>query len=277
MARAGYAARGIVYIIVGGFALLAALGSGGGTTGTRGALYTLLTQPFGSALLAAVALGLLCFSIWRLSQAVLDADRLGSEWKALLRRTGFAISAAVNAALAISAVALLLGLSSGAGDSEGSAKDWTAYLLSAPFGRWLVGAVGLIIVGTGIGVAVRAWTGTFEERLALDEGTRKWVIPAGRLGFFARALVFLIIGGFLVLAALHADASEAKGLAGVLRTLQQQTYGWILLGITALGLFAFGAFQFIVAYYRRIDAPDPTDIGREAQIKAKAAAHALTR
>jgi hypothetical protein len=109
-------------------------------------------------------------------------------------RTGFAVSAAVNAALAVSAVALLLGLSSGAGDGEGSAKDWTAYLLSAPFGRWLVGAVGLSVAGPGVGVGVKAWKGTFEERLALNEGARRWVIPMGRLGFFARAVVLLIVG-----------------------------------------------------------------------------------
>jgi hypothetical protein len=183
----------------------------------------------------------------------------------------------VNAGLAISAVALLLGLSSGAGDSEGAAKDWTAYLLAAPFGRWLVGGVGLIIVATGVGVGIKAWNGTFEERLALHGETRRWAVPAGRLGFFARALVFMIVGGFLVLAAIHADPSEAKGLAGALRTLQQQPYGWVLFGVTALGLFAFGAFQFVVAYYRRIDAPDPGEIGREAQTKAKAAVHVLTR
>ena len=87
----------------------------------------------------------------------------------------------------------------------------------------------------------------------------------------------MIVGGFLVLAAIHANASEAKGLAGALRTLQQQPYGWVLLGVTALGLFAFGAFQLVVAYYRRIDAPNPSEIAREAQTKAKAAVHALTR
>ena len=80
MARVGYTARGVVYMIVGGFAVLAAFGSGGETTGTRGALYSLLTQPFGYALLGAVALGLLCFSLWRLLQALLDADRLGTDW-----------------------------------------------------------------------------------------------------------------------------------------------------------------------------------------------------
>src|SRR3954453_1835433 len=142
-------------------------------------------------------LGPLCFSLWRLLQALLDADRLGTDWRAAMRRTGFAVSAAVNAALAVSAVHLFLGLSWGAGDGEGSAKDWTACLLSAPFGRWLVGAAGLTIAGTGVGVGLKAWKGAFKERLALSGGARRWVMPMGRLGFFARAVVLLIVGGFL--------------------------------------------------------------------------------
>ena len=101
MARIGYTARGVVYMIVGGLAVLAAFGSGGETTGTKGALHTLVTQPFGYALLAVVALGLLCFTLWRLLQALLNVDQLGSDWKAAMRRTGFAASAAVNAALAV--------------------------------------------------------------------------------------------------------------------------------------------------------------------------------
>jgi hypothetical protein len=277
MARIGYTARGVVYMIVGGLAVLAAFGSGGETTGTKGALHTLVTQPFGYVLLAAVALGLLCFSLWRLLQALLNVDQLGTDWKAAMRRTGFAASAAVNAALAVSAVALILGFSSETSDGEGSAKDWTAYLLSAPFGRWLVGAAGLIVAGTGVGVAIKAWKGSFEERLALDKSAREWVIPMGRLGFFARAVVLLIVGSFLVLAALHANPSEAKGLAGALRTLQAQPLGWLLFGITALGLFAFGAFQFVVAYYRSIDAPNPEEIGREVRSRGKAVAQVLTR
>jgi len=117
--------------------------------------------------------------------------------------------------------------------------------------------------------------GTFKERLALSRSARGWVMPMGRLGFFARAVVLLIVGGFLALAALHADPSEAKGLAGALRAIQAQPFGRLLFSITALGLFTFGAFQFVVAYYRRIDAPEPEEIGREIQSRGRAAAEAL--
>ena len=277
MARAGYSARGVVYVIVGGFAVVAAIGSGGRTTGTKGALYSILSQPFGAVLLLVVAVGLLCFAAWRLAQAALDVDHLGTDWKALARRIGFGVGAIANLALAFSAFALVFGTSSGSRDGEGSARDWTAYLLSAPFGQWIVGALGLIVFGTGIGVALKGWKRTFEERLALDHNARRWVIPVGRLGFLARGLVFMLVSVFLVLAALHANAREAKGLAGALRSLEEQSYGWVLLGITALGLVAFGAFQFVTAYYRRIDAPDFEEAARDAKRGAKAVAHGLTR
>jgi H+/Cl- antiporter ClcA len=81
----------------------------------------------------------------------------------------------------------------------------------------------------------------------------------GRLGFAARGIVFLVIGGFLVAAAIHSRASQARGLGGALDALAAQPFGWILLAVTAAGLFAFGAFSMVEARYRHIDAPDLDD------------------
>jgi hypothetical protein len=273
MARLGYAARGVVYVLVGALAFMAALGSGGRTTDTKGALATLVWQPFGSALLAGVALGLFCFAAWRLAQSVLDADQLGTEWKAIIRRAGFAVSAVANAGLGLYAAGLALGTAARARDGESSARDWTAQLLSAPFGQLLVGAVGLIVLGTGIAIAIKGWKGNVEENLRLTPTTRAWVVPLGRFGYLARGLVFVIIGGFLLLAAVHADAGEAHGLGGALMELRKQPYGWSLLGVSALGLFAFGAFEFVVAGYRRIAVPEVgatvTAVKRQAEAVAR--------
>ena len=253
LARFGYAARGLVYLIVGGLAVLAALGRGQGTPDSRGALTTLLSTPYGGVVLGLVALGLLCFALWRLAQALLDADHLGADAKALVRRAGFAISAIANIALAMSALGLI---SSVVASGGGSARDWTEYVLSLPFGQWLVALVGLGVIGTGLGTAWKGWTASFQRRLTVDADAARWAVPIGRAGHLARGLVFVLAGGFLMLAALRANAREVRGLAGTLRALQEQPYDWTLLLVTAVGLFAFGAFQFVAARYRRIHPPD---------------------
>jgi hypothetical protein len=259
LARLGYAAHGCVYVIMGGLAVLAALGAGGRTTGAKGALLTLLSQPFGFALLGLVAFGLLCFSGWRLAQSILDVDHLGNDGKALGRRIAYGVSGVVHAALAFFATGVTFGLKAASSSDEQSVRDWTAYLFAAPFGRWLVGAIGLTIVAAGIGIASRGLTASFEKDLAVQWQARRWIMPLGRLGFIARGLVFGIVGIFLVFAALHADPGEARGLGGALRALQGQPFGRVVFGITALGLFAFGLFQLAVAYYRRID---PSEVER---------------
>ena len=274
MARLGYAARGTVYLIVGGFALLAAFGSGGNTTDGKGALQAVLHAPLGEMLLVIVALGLLCFAVWRVFQGVFDADQLGRDPKALVRRAAYAGSAVIYIGLALSAVSLLLGMGVGKG-GEQSARDWTAALMAKPYGPWLVASVGLMVGAAGIANGVRGWTASFASRLALDGSARRWAVLMGRVGFLARGVVFLLMGAFLILAAVHVNAREAKGLAGALRALQQQPHGWVLLGITALGLFGFGAFQFVLAAYRRITAPSLGDTAAKAREHARRAQQAL--
>lgn len=272
-ARVGYAARGIVYMLVGGLAVLAAIGSGGQTSGSRGALRTLLDEPFGQALLVAIALGLLAFALWREVEALSDADHRGTSGKGLAIRAAHVVSGAIYLGLAVYAVSLAFGWSTGGASSGGSgdqgAQGWTAWLMSQPFGRWLVGLVGLGVAGVGLAFVWRGWRGNVTEHLHYAPKARSWVVPLGRAGFAARGIVFLMIGGFLVIAAWQADSSEARGLGGALRTLQEQPYGWILLALVAAGLFAFGVFGVVQAVYRRIDAPDVTDAAGDARRAAE--------
>jgi hypothetical protein len=255
LARLGYAARGVVNLLIGLLALLAPFGRGGGATGSKGALQTLFFQPLGNIFLVVVGFGLFGFALWRVFQSLLDADGLGRTPRAVVIRLGQMVSAFAYAGLGMFAMSLLLGLGTGGGEEQ-SARDWTRWLLAQPMGRWLIAAIGLAIIGASLGTAHKAWSGSFARHLACDQATATWVMPLGRLGYAARAVVFLAIGGFLVLAAYQADPSEAHGLGGALLALQKQPFGRVLFALVAFGLAAFGTFQFAEAQYRRIDTPN---------------------
>jgi Domain of Unknown Function (DUF1206) len=255
MARLGHGARGVVYCLVGGLALFAAIGSGGSTGGSGSALRTLVEQPFGRVLLGLIAIGFACFALWRFVEATTDADRRGNEWKGLAIRGAHLVGGAIAVGLAVSALGLALGWGGGGGEDR-SARDWTAWLMGQPFGPWLVGLVGLGVVGAGIAFIAKGWRGKVTKHLVCSRDVARWAVPAGRLGFGARGVVFLIMGGFLVVAAVQSRAAQARGLGGALQALEAQPFGWVLLVVTAAGLFAFGVFSFIEAVYRRIDAPD---------------------
>jgi hypothetical protein len=130
--------------------------------------------------------------------------------------------------------------------------------MAQPFGRWFVGLVGLVVIGVGISYLYQAYKAKFQRHFKQDqmsETERKWAKWLGQFGIAARGIVFGLIGLFLVLAALHANAREARGLGGALAALAQQPSGSWLLGIVALGLIAYSIYSVIEARYRRIIQP----------------------
>ncbi|HEV7438433.1 MAG TPA: DUF1206 domain-containing protein [Methylobacterium sp.] len=255
LARFGYGARGVVYCVVGALAVLAAIGQGGRAGDSKGALRAVLGGPFGAWIVGFIAIGLFGFALWRLVEGVTDADNRGTGLKGYVVRAAHVGSAAIYGGLAVTAAGLALGLGRHRGSHDGM-QDWTAWLLAKPFGLWLVGLIGLGVMGGGVAFLLKSWKGDVTERLALDAAACRWAKPIGRFGYAARGVAFLIIGGFFVAAAWHQASSEVKGLAGAFAALRAQPYGWVLLAIVAAGHFAFGAFGLIQARYRRIDAPD---------------------
>lgn len=255
LARLGYVAKGIIYFIIGLLATQVALGIGGRTTDNEGALETIVTQPFGKFLLAIVTLGMIGYALWRFVEAVFDPEHKGqkTDAKQIAQRLGYATSGAAYLGLALTAVKLIAGTGGGGGGS--STQDWTARVLAQPFGRWLVGLAGIVVIGVGLYMIYKALKEKFRGELNwqhMSANERTWATRIGKFGLTARGIVFGAIGIFLAQAALKSDASEAKGIGEALAALAAQPFGRWILGFVAFGLIAYSIYCVVEARYRRI-------------------------
>ena len=254
LARLGYLARGFVYVLVGVLAGLAAIGERSGPEGTRGTLLEIFRHPGGQLLLGAIAAGLAGFALWRVVQALLDPERKGTGAGGIGQRAGYLFSAFIHGGLAATAARLALG-ERVTGGEDAEARSWTARLMDAPAGRWLVALAGAGLLAYGLYQLWRAWKANLAKRLDLSRlspETRAWALRAARAGAAARGVVSGILGLFVIRAALAYDPGKARGLEGALRSVREQAYGPWLLGAVALGLAAFGFFEIVKARYRRI-------------------------
>jgi hypothetical protein len=255
LARFGYAAKGVVYIVVGAMAMMAALGAGGDTTDTGGALQEIETKPFGKVVLGVVAFGLIGYVLWRWLQALADTEGKGTKLKGIAIRIGYACSGLVYAGMSYTAAKILIDV--GEPDSSSEVQQrWTERLMAMPYGSWLIELTGACVVGFGLYQIYKGLRAKFRKRLKLGEmGKAKdnWATWSGRIGYAARGVVFSIIGIFLIQAARRYDPAQTKGLDEVLGTLGRQTYGTLLLGVIAAGLVAYGFYMLVEARYRRIN------------------------
>ena len=247
LARAGYAAKGIVYGTVGVMAVLAAAGKGGGILGSSGALREIGSKPFGALALIIIGIGLLAYAVYRFLCAFYDAEREGKDGSGIAKRVGYFGSALSYAALGVTALTGLGGSQGGSGEEE-----MTSGVLQLPGGAIIVGAVGLAIIVAGLFQWKKALDGSYRSKFTLDSfaaGQRHWIERSAKFGLIARGIVFPIVGFFLITAAVQSDASEAMGLGQALQKLQGQAYGSILLGLTAAGLACYAIYCGVLAVY----------------------------
>jgi hypothetical protein len=253
VARAGFIARGLVYLIIGILALDLATGNGGKITNQQGAMRTVEHQPFGHVLLALLAVGLGGYALWRLVRGALGHGPDGADKG--IQRVGAIGSGIVYAGLCAIAVSLLTSSGSSGSSSSGNTKQTASGVFSWPAGRWLVLVAGVVIIGVGVYQLIRGVTRKFlddDKTERMGRVTETWITWAGVVGHVARAVVFGLVGVFLVKAAIDYKANEAIGLDGALAKLYSQSYGPWLLGAVAAGLVAFGVFSITEARYRRI-------------------------
>ncbi|WP_156151337.1 DUF1206 domain-containing protein [Domibacillus indicus] len=250
--RFGHMAKGTVYALVGLLALLSAAGMGGGTTGTSGALSTVADEPFGQLLLWLIGIGLIGYVIWELLKSIKDVEHNGTDAKGIIKRISYIVSAFIYGSLALTAIKLAMH----AGSSGSSEQTISAKLLAQPFGQWIVGLIGLIIIGYGCSQLYRGWKEKFMKHFKIYEMNEKEIRlarSAGRVGLAARGVVLIIVGFFFIETAITANPNESKGLGGALAELASQPFGQLLLAITAAGLVLYGVYEMIRGRYQRMN------------------------
>lgn len=250
MTRLGFAARGLVYILVGLMVVLA------GRAEDAAGVFQLLAGGTGKWLLIAMAAGFAAYGLWRLADAALGIESKGDD-KEALKRVAAGLSGAVHLYLAKQSLDVASGAAAVAGDVTDAP---TSAVLDLPAGQLILALIALGLVAAGIFQLVIAARCTF--LCDLDHSVREsWVKWLGRAGYAARGAVFLIAGYFLATAAVRSRSSSAGGMEQVLEWLSSPTDA-----ILAAGLLLFGIYALVEAWHRRIRAPDPVALaGRAAE------------
>jgi hypothetical protein len=251
LARGGLISRGVVYGVIGLLAIKLAVGSGGKATNQQGALQTIAQQPFGKALLIAVAAGLAGYAAWRLARAAVGHGT--QEQDGAFERVAAGASGIVYAALCVVAVKILAGAGSGGGSS--APKKTTAGVLGWSSGQVIVGLAGGVLIGVALYQAYKGLSRKFTQEAntgRMDPPVRRAYDVLGVFGHLARAVVFGLVGYGLLEAAIDYDPHKAIGLDGALRELADSSYGSLLLGVVAAGLIGFALYSIADARYRKI-------------------------
>jgi hypothetical protein len=247
--RLGLVAYGLVHLLLAFTALRLAFGEHEGKADQEGALAQLAQSGFGQVALLVVAAGFGALVVWQAAEAVLGHGR-SSGAERLAKRVGSAGRALVY--LLLAGLALQQATRSGSG-GQGT-DSVTARVMSATGGRFLIGAVGVAIVGLGLYLCYYGLAERFVERLDLDahrRGRRPVIVTLGTVGHVAKGIAFGVVGGLFVTAAVQFQPRESGGLDEALRTLLQQPLGPYLVSAVALGLGCFGLYCLAWARHQR--------------------------
>jgi hypothetical protein len=238
-ARVGYAANGLLHLLIAWIAVQVAWGGGAGEADQTGALSSLAGTPLGSALLWVLAVGFGLLGVWQVAEAIGRHDTK--------ERVKAIAKAVVYLALAWTAVSVVQGSASSGSDQTESV---TARLMGQSFGQALVVLVGLVVLGVAAHHVTKGWRATFLQDLRGDPGPN--AERMGRVGYIAKGIALAVLGGLFVAAAVTRDPEKASGLDGALRALLDLPLGKVLLTLVALGLAAYGLYSFVRARYARV-------------------------
>jgi hypothetical protein len=252
LARAGLAARGTMYILIGIIAVEIAIGASHQQADRDGAVRIVAATPFGSVLLWLLVAGFAGMTLWRLSEAAFG--EAGSDGRKASKRLANLARGVFYGFVTFGILKFALGIGSPS-SSDKDSRDLTATALHYPGGQAVVAIVGLTVIGGGCYIAYRAFKAKFLKHLQLagtTATTRKAVKRLGQIGGGARGIVFCTVGIFLVIAAFDEQPDKAKGIDSALRELAHTPLGPWLLILVAVGLVVFGLYSFCEARWREV-------------------------
>jgi hypothetical protein len=252
LARAGFTARGIMYVLIGVLAIEIAFGGSGHKADQSGAARLVASTPFGAFLLWLLVVGFAGMALWRLSEALYGGP--GADGRKTSNRLIAGFKAALYGFIAFGIAKYALGLGAPKSSNK-QTVDLTSTAMREPGGRILVGIAGVVLLGVGAWLAWRAFEKKFVEEIKTGEmspRTRRAVVAFGRVGGIARGIVFGAAGLFLLIAAVTAHAHKAKGIDATLRAFTKTPAGPWLLVLIALGLIIFGVYSLAEARWRRL-------------------------
>lgn len=249
-ARFGIFSKGVVYVLIGVLAVLAAFNAGGSASGKGGAFSFLEAQPFGQVLLAFVAVGLIGYVMWRFIQAIYNPED-----KKIRSRLGYASSGLFYAFAAFTAAQMVFIGSSGGGDDGSKRESYLRMILDETWGQIAVGIIAAVFFGRAIYHLYRALSGQYADKLKeadLHKYARQLLLKLGLVGYIARAIVIGVIGFLFLRAAWFANSSEAGSTKEAFELLRNNTAGPLILAVVAAGLAAYGIFMIVKARYRAL-------------------------
>ena len=245
LARIGFGARGLVYLLVAAFATAAGLGLSQQPHGIVDAVQAVTHNQMQVLVAGGIGTGLACLAAYFAIAGLWQCCR-GRGARSWLFGAGMLGDALIYAAVMISVLSITIGWHP---DGEREAQSWTAWLLGQPFGRGLVGLVGLVILACGIGVIVWVMTTDIDDDVDLPESQKRAIEPIGRYGLAGRGVAISLVGIYWMAAAIQGEPSKAHELGGALQAVQQNSKGWLLLLPLGVALAASSVFDFIEAIH----------------------------
>lgn len=254
LVRAGFVARAVTYGIIGGLALALALGAGtdGAAPNQQGALSLIARGLVGRAALVVISACLLGYAVWKLTQGILGRGPEGGGGLEVTDRVANLAGGAIYLGFFVVAIRVLVG---SAGNSSSEPMRTTAGVLGWPGGQLIVGIGGGALVAVSLYQLYDALRGQFANDSKTEEmgrEERRLFMWLGHVGLTARALVFALVGYFLVRAAVAYSPASVVGVDGALARVRHQTLGPVILGVVAAGLIIFAAYSLLEARYRRL-------------------------